>query len=313
METETTNITSNQIDITIRKAVSTLLSGLGTIINSVAIIAVLKGKLYSQKTFKVVLNLFVSNLMMSAVALPLFIVPAFLTFPGNDVTCPFSGFIIYSFCGVCLLSNILISLHHYILIVHITKYEAICSVRNTWIALLFTWFLPPFMFIFPLTEVWGRFIFDQRTLDCTAMNNLDSYRIYILISSFFTCFPPFTFCYIAITRKAISTRHQITIMQTENRQRITEQRQLIRTIFLIITIFTAMNLPYFIFTLWDPQKVKVNLSVHSLALYLGMCNYFFNTLVFLTTNRHMKLSLQKTLRFMFKTMWTILILISKLN
>ena len=74
----------------LHKAMSIILAAVGSIQN---LLTVVKGKLHSQKSFMFVLNLFVSNLLMSSVGIRLYVVPAFLTYPGNDVICPFSGFV----------------------------------------------------------------------------------------------------------------------------------------------------------------------------------------------------------------------------
>ena len=144
-----------------------------------------------------VLNLFVSNLLMSSEGIPLYFVPAFLTYPVNDVICPL--FTVY-------LVIVLIFLNHYTLIVHFTKYGAIFTVRNTCIVLSVTWLFPIFSTSLPLTKAGGYFKLVQRTFDCTVLNNEDSYGIYILISTFFLCFPPFSYCYIGIARQAILSK-----------------------------------------------------------------------------------------------------------
>ena len=79
---------------------------------------------------------------------------------------------------------------------HFRKYGATFTVRNALIVLSVTWFSTSL----PLTKAGRYFKLDQRTFDCTALNNQDSYRIYILISTFFLCFPPFSYCYIGIAR-----------------------------------------------------------------------------------------------------------------
>lgn len=126
------------------------------------------------------------------------------------------------------------------------------------------------------------------------MKSDDSYKHFVGILTFLITFPVFSFCYIEIARKALSRRFRVTTEeQRNNSQRQIDQRQLMRSILLIITIFSSINIPYFVLSNVDPKKEKVSLQIHSFALYLGTSNFFINTLVFLTTNRQLNTSLRK--------------------
>lgn len=288
------NMTEISFDFTSHKTMIISLATVGAILNSVGITAVVKGGLYSQKSFAFVLNLFVSNFLMSAVGLPVYILPTFLETSSYDDICSILGFIVFSLSGTCLYSMLLISLNHYILIVHFRKYDVIYSVRNTRIILILSWIIPQLLNIPPATGLWSRFTFNRVTLNCTPMKSDDSYKHFVGILTFLITFPVFSFCYIEIARKALSRRFRVTTEeQRNNSQRQIDQRQLMRSILLIITIFSSINIPYFVLSNVDPKKEKVPLQIHSFALYLGTSNFFINTLVFLTTNRQLNTSLRK--------------------
>lgn len=251
------NMTEISFDFTSHKAMIISLATVGAILNSVGIIAVVKGGLYSQKSFAFVLNLFVSNFLMSSVGLPVYILPTFLETSSYDHICSILGFIVFSLSGTCLYSMLLISLNHYILIVHFRRYDVIYSVRNTRIILILSWIIPQLLNIPPATGLWSRFTFNRETLNCTPMKSDDSYKHFVGILTFLITFPVFSFCYIEIARKALSSRFRVTTEeQRTNSQRQIDQRQLMRSILLIITIFSSINIPYFVLSQCGPQKRK---------------------------------------------------------
>lgn len=188
---------------------------------------------------------------------------------------------------------ILISLNHYILIVHFTKYDAIYSVRNTRIILTLSWIFPQVISILLATGLRSRFTFNRKRLSCTLMKSDDNYKRFVNFLTFLLTVPVFSFCYIEIARKAVSSRYRVTIEgQRNNSQRQIDQRQLIRSILLIFTLFSSINIPYFAISILDPQKEKVQ-QIHRFTFYLGTSNFFIHTLVFLTMNRKINISLRK--------------------
>lgn len=183
---------------------------------------------------------------------------------------------------------ILISLNHYILIVHFTKYDAIYSVRNTRIILTLSWIFPQVISILLATGLRSRFTFNRKRLSCTLMKSDDNYKRFVNFLTFLITVPVFSFCYIEIARKAVSSRYRVTIEgQRNNSQRQIDQRQLIRSILLIFTLFPSINIPYFAISILDPQKEKVQ-QINRFTFYLGTSNFFIHTLVFLTMNRKIK-------------------------
>lgn len=291
-------MTEISFDLTTHKAMIISLATVGAILNIVGIIAVVRGGLYSKKSFTFLLNFFVSNFLMSSIGLPVYISPAFLETSRNAKTCAeicsISGYIAFSLSGTCLSSMILISLNHYILIVHFTKYDAIYSVRNTRIILTLSWIFPQIISILLSTGLWSRFTFNRKTLSCTLMKSDDNYKRFVTFLTFLITVPVFSFCYIEVARKAVSSRYRVTIEeQRNNSQRQIDQRQLIRSILLIFTIFSIINIPYFVISILDPQKEKVPQQIHRFTFYLGTSNFVIHTLVFLTMNRKINTSLRK--------------------
>lgn len=138
--------------------------------NTKYLLTIVKGKLHSQKSFMFVLNLFVSNLLMSSVGIPLYIVPAFFTYPGNDVISSF----LWIYCLQIVWNLFAEQYAYFSQSLHFRKYEGTFTVRNALIVLSGTWFSTSR----PLTnsKARGYFKLVQRTFDITALNNQDSYR-----------------------------------------------------------------------------------------------------------------------------------------
>lgn len=225
----------------------------GTLINIIAIAAVIIAGLHKNKHFTFVLNLFVSNLLMSSISSPLSIASAILSCAQDDVLCPYSGFLIFSISGITLWSLSMISINRYVLIVHPSHYDSIFTIRNTRIILAVIWLYSPTLCALPLTRAWGNFVFNEDMCICTPFVTDNGFRTYSLVSTAMMTVVPISLCYLAILNKVRTSNNRITgRTQIENTERIKQQKQLMRTILVMISVFILMNIPFIITVLLDP-------------------------------------------------------------
>lgn len=266
----------------------------GTLINIIAIAAVIIAGLHKNKHFTFVLNLFVSNLLMSSISSPLSIASAILSCAQDDVLCPYSGFLIFSISGITLWSLSMISINRYVLIVHPSHYDSIFTIRNTRIILAVIWLYSPTLCALPLTRAWGNFVFNEDMCLCTPFVTDNWFRTYSLVSTAMMTVVPISLCYLAILNKVRTSNNRITgRTQIENTERIKQQKQLMRTILVMISVFILMNIPFIITVLLDPGHEKFSLWVHFLSLYLAGFSYTTNTLTYALMNRQIRNSLVK--------------------
>lgn len=276
-----------------RIATGAFLAFVGTLINIIAIAAVVFVGLHKNKHFTFVLNLFVGNLLTSSISSPLSIASAIFSCAKNDVLCPYSGFLIFSISGITLWSLSMISINRYVLIVHPSHFGTIFTTRNSCIILAVIWLYSPSLCALPLTQAWGSFVFDEDMCLCTPFVTDNGFRTYGLVSTALITVLPISFCYLAILNKIRTSTNRIIGTQIENTERVKQQRQLIWTILVMISVFILMNIP-FIFTVFlDPGHEKLSLWVHSLSLYLAGFSYTMNTLTYTLLNKQIRSSLVK--------------------
>ncbi|XP_061187069.1 protein trapped in endoderm-1-like [Saccostrea echinata] len=288
-------------NLTLHKITTLAISSMGTIINLVAIFVIVKGGLHRQRAFTFVLNLFIGNLLMCSVAFPLYSTPAFSPVPQDDINCPFSGYILFTLTGSTLLNLVLIAINRYVLIVRFTYYETIYRTRNTRIILAVAWLFYPIIYSLPLSELWGKFQFDQRRLFCSPLKTDDGFPYFVLIVSSITAFPSLTFCYIEIVRKIRSSNIRVNDTQSENTQRQKNERQLRRSVLVTISIFCGLNIPVIVVSIVDPKVEKLDPQFHFFFIYVGMLDYIVNTLIYSFLNQQIKSSFLNTFRWILKT------------
>lgn len=279
------------MEFTFRLGADISSASVGTLIDMIAIIAIVHGGLSKNKTFIFVLNLFISNFLMRSICAPLSIVSVVYSCDKNDILCPFSGYVIFSLSGISLWNLSLISINRYVLIVHPNYFDTIFSVRNTRIIIAVAWLYSPILCAFPLTRAWGSYMFDVKRCLCTPLNTDTGFRTFSLVSTAIITIVPISFCYLAILNKVRSSNSRINALQMENSDRMKNQRQLMRTILVMISIFMIMNTPFIVTFLLDPNQEKFSFWIHSLSLYLGLFSYSTNTLTYTLMNKQIRNSL----------------------
>lgn len=279
------------MEFTFRLGADISSASVGTLIDIIAIIAIVHGGLSKNKTFIFVLNLFISNFLMRSICAPLSIVSVVYSCDKNDILCPFAGYVIFSLSGISLWNLSLISINRYVLIVHPNYFDTIFSVRNTRIILAVAWLYSPVLCALPLTRAWGSYMFDVKRCLCTPLNTDTGFRTFSLVSTAIITIVPISFCYLAILNKVRSSNNRINPLQMENSDRMKNQRQLMRTILVMISIFMIMNTPFIVTFLLDPNQEKFSFWIHSVSLYLGLFSYTTNTLTYTLMNKQIRNSL----------------------
>lgn len=277
-------------DTTLHRVLSASLSVSGTVFNLTAIVVIVIRRLYKQNSFIFVLNFFVGNLLMCSLALPLHFSLSYSSLQKADVTCVVSGYVYFSLAGNSLLHIILISLNRYLQIVRFNHYKRIFSSRNTRIILVFAWLLNPAIYILPMTGVWGNFRFDSLRFICNPLISNDGFRQFAIVLATIITIPTISFCYIGIIQKTRSSGRRVNTTTSGSVQRLQNEKQLIRSVFVMITLSSILLIPFFVSFLVDPRMELIGPWFHCLAFYLGLSFCSVNTLTESILNQQLKTS-----------------------
>lgn len=255
-------------DLTLHRALSLSIAVSGTITNLVAIIVIISRKLYQQKSFTFVLNFFVGNLLMSSIALPLHFSLSFSSLQNMNTRCPISGYAYFSLTANSLMDIFLVSLNRYIQIVRFNHYDKIFSTRNTWLMLMFAWLFFPTVLMFPITGAWGNFRFDPLRHICNPLIANKELRK-LLLSLIISVTAPISFCYIGIIWKARSSGKRVNTTLSGDAERMKNERQLIRSVLVLITLSSTMHVPFIVSIEVDPNMNMISPWFHCFSFYLG--------------------------------------------
>jgi hypothetical protein len=206
----------------------------------------------------------------------------------SDTFCVFSGYVYFTLAGNSLSQIVLISLNRYIQIVRFNHYKKIFSSRNTRIILVWAWFFNPAIFALPLTGVWGTFIFDTLRFICSPVIINDGFRQFALAIGAVVTIPTISCCYIAIIRKIRSSGKRVNTTAASNTQRAQNEKQLVRSVLVMITLSFVMLCPFFLSFLVDPKMEIFHPWFHCVAFYLGLSFCSVNTLIESILNQQLK-------------------------
>lgn len=274
-------------DLTLHRVLSVSIAALGTVINLTTIVVIICRRLYQKNNFLFVLNFFVGNLLMSSLALPLLFVLSFSSPQKLHVICVISGYAYFSLSATLLIDMSLISLNRYIQIVQFNYYDKMFSTRNTWIMVAFAWLFYPTVLLFPLTGIWGKFTLDPQRLICSPMISNEEFRLFSLILVI-AITAPIPFCYTGIIRKAISSGKRVNTTQSGNSERRKNEKKLIRSILVLITLSSVIQMPIVVSTKVDPKIELISPLFHCLFFYLGASMSLVNGLTESILNHQIK-------------------------
>lgn len=278
---------------------STTIAITGFIANFLTIIAILKSRLNQQTGIPFILNLMGNNCLACVISLPLISASSFMPHINFTHTeCVIIAYITESILGTELLALILISLNRYILIVHLDIYHKIFSERrNTVIMIVSSWLVYPILLLFPVTQIWGSFLYDKNRFICHPFLIDDGFGRFIIAFALITTIPPLVYSYLAIVYKVWSSRRKINLLQSTSNTNESEEReklrnkndmQLVLTVILILTTFGILYVPFLSMALMDPQMIKFDIILHISSIYIGWLHCVINPIVYSVINSHTK-------------------------
>ncbi|KAK3107666.1 hypothetical protein FSP39_019472 [Pinctada imbricata] len=285
--------------VAIHQICSTLLSTCGAMLNFMTVMAILRSRLQRQSAIAFVLNFIVLNFLVASICLPIIMVTSFNTelMTSNLMGCRIGGYVIYSTIGTELMALILIAVNRYFLIVHYARYQKIYySRRNIAIMMVTSWMVYPIIFIFPLTETWGHFMYDLHRFACHPMNS-HGMGNFIILFVLLTMVPSLGYCYIAIVYKVIKNRRIVNASRTNSKNSgySKSDMQLVSIVILILTTFTILYIPFLVLGLLDPHMTKYGVVVHVISIYFGWSHVIVNPLIYSVMNRQIKQAYKRLL------------------
>lgn len=294
---------------------------LGTIGNTLTIIAIVKEKLHQQASFLFILNLSICNLIHCVLFLPLLAVQSFhdiWTF--NQAACVAYSFGFFSVLGAELWGYTCITLNRYVCVVQHQIYARIYGGKKyTSGMLIFSWAFYPIAFLLPLTKLWGHFEYVPKKLVCYpfAGYNCRGFCLFIYVTAITSTVPVIIYCYMAIIHKYIKTQRKVglsrektthksgkscDIFKTDSeRKRATSEVKMAFTILAVISVFGSCRMPFMILYLYDPSMSKVNPMLHTVLIYIGSCSNFINPIIYSFTNKTIFRSMKKMVKSWKKT------------
>ncbi|KAH3882226.1 hypothetical protein DPMN_006160 [Dreissena polymorpha] len=180
--------------------------------------------------------------------------------------------------------------------------------------LIFSWLFYPFVFLLPLFNAWGTFVYEPQKLICYPFNgfNCRGFCLFVYVIAITSTVPTIFFCYTSIIytyvktqKKANFGRHTSmqrsanfnTIKSDSERKRAMHELRMAFKIFAVIVVFLICRLPFMILYLVDPSMSKVDPFLHTVLIYIGSCSNWINPLIYSLSNN----AILNTLKKMFST------------
>jgi len=287
-----------------------LTSIFGTLGNLLTIAAILKGKLYRTATFVFILNLSVCNLIHCVIFHPIIAVQSYVgIWTSVTPSCVAFSYGLFVNLGTELWGYTWITINRYVCVVRHHAYTRFYGgPQLTALMLVFSWLFYPILFLLPLTEAWGHFVYAPRKLVCYPFGeyNCEGFCLFIYIIALASTVPVILFCYIAIIRKYATTQKKVGLgrqkslraptgdpVRTESeRNKALSELRMAFTILAVIGVFTCFRLPFMVLYLADPSMVRVRPLVHTLLIYIGACSNIINPFIYAFSNKKILNSLR---------------------
>ncbi|KAF7990074.1 hypothetical protein HCN44_009017 [Aphidius gifuensis] len=223
---------------------------IGTLGNGLTVIAFAKyKKLRRQPTTIFIINLTISDLMLSTICMPLFAIDYLTNDVIDGILCKISPMIFYGNMGVSLFSLMAIAINRYILIVKPEIYNKIYTQLNIMIIIILIWIL-----------IWGRFGFDKKTMICKLLKTDGDFanpKIILIVVGFFLPCSVITFSYYCIYQKIKESRQKMLSHSPTTRTTATtvsnRETRITKLMFTIFIGFLACFLPTFLVNIIDSQ------------------------------------------------------------
>ena len=322
-----TDIISNE-QMTVIKTFTILTSLFGTVGNLLTIIAIVKGKFHQNPCYLFVLNLNICNLIHCLIFHPIIAIRAFHEiWTSASAQCVAFSYGLFVNLGTELWGYVLITLNRYFCVVHYGLYSTLYGqAKYLVIQIVFCWLFYPVVFLLPLADLWGHFIYAPQKLVCHPFNGVDcgGFCLFIFVSALVTTLPLILYCYSAIiytyvrsrrkvghkiARDTTSTYNNSTMMilsvnskpENSERQKKRSELRMAFTIMVVILVFGSCRLPFMILYLYDPSMTKVKPFIHTLLIYVGSSSNWINPIIYSMTNNQIRDTLKRFLFGLKKT------------
>lgn len=294
------------------KMFTCIASSLGTLGNLLTVFAILKGRLYQNVSFIFILSLSLCNLIHCVVFQPLLTAQAFKgIWTHNEVVCILYAYGLFANLGTELWGYTFITVNRYFCVVRHTVYKTLYG-SNKVIAgmILFTWLFYHIIFLLPVTEIWGEFVYSPQKLVCYpfATYNCNGFCLFIYIIALSSTVPVIIFCYFAIIHKYVKTQRKVGLSREKStsrsdafitksdseRKRTLSELKMAFTILAVIAVFGTCRLPFMILYVYDPSMSKVNPLIHTVLIHIGSSSNWINPVIYSFSNKTIYTVLKKT-------------------
>ncbi|KAH0956555.1 hypothetical protein HN011_003672 [Eciton burchellii] len=266
-----------------------IFSIIGVLGNLVTVIALLKyTKLRRHATTAFVISLSVSDLIFSAVNLPLtasrYLNEAWVL---GDTLCKIFPLFFYGNVAVSLLSMVAITINRYILISQSDIYSQLYTRRGITLMLIAIWSLSFVMLLPPVLGIWGTLGLDPATFSCTILKkNGSSPKKFLFVLGFIVPCVVISVSYLCIYWRVRRSRKNLEAHAAEGRGGGFRRREDSRVTRLMLTIFLCFLmcfLPLMLVNVIDEQtKIPI---LHVVASVLAWASAVINPFIYAGTNK----------------------------
>lgn len=282
-------------------SIFTVVGVTGNLLTVVALLRCQKLRVHATTAF--VISLAVSDLLFSAINLPLtasrYVHEEWTLGP---TLCRVFPFFFYGNVAASLMNMVAITVNRYVLISCHGYYTFIYSRINILLMVVVVWAFSFGMILPPLLEVWGTLGLDRATFSCTILKlNGKSPKKFLFIFGFLLPCIAIILCYSAIFYRVRQSRlnvqkHQATSSQKENCIQSSQRKEDIRLTKMMLTIFLSFLvcfLPLMLVNVVD-DDVKFP-TIHVVASVLAWMSATINPFIYAFKNRQYQQAFKKLL------------------
>ncbi|KAF7997994.1 hypothetical protein HCN44_009392 [Aphidius gifuensis] len=261
---------------------------LGTIGNILTIIAFgSSNKIQKNATKKFIINLAISDLILSAISLP--ILSGQLLFDNwlfDKTLCRVSTVILYGNLNVTLLSMTAIAITRYFMVLKPTVYPRYFTDKNVSTTMILIWIFSYLERVPPTFDLWGTIDVDPKTFFCGSFPNegqsIDPNLVLGLIAFFTPCLV-MSYSYVSIYLKIKKTRENVKTHDSRATKNIEKEKKVTTLMFIIFVSFLICFLPGVLIDSIDDEKYYPELHVFHTVLSCAIV--FINPIIYACSNK----------------------------
>jgi len=277
---------------------------IGVLGNLLTVVALLRcQKLRSHATTAFVISLAISDLLFSAINLPLtasrYIHEAWTL---GTTLCRIFPFFFYGNVACSLMNMVAITVNRYVLITYHGRYNYIYSKINILLMIVGVWIFSFGMILPPLLEVWGTLGLDKATFSCTILKkNGKSPKKFLFIFGFLLPCVAIILCYTAIFYRVRQSRmnvqkHSSSNPGKENCVANSQRKEDLRLTKMMLTIFISFLVCFLPLMLVNVIDDDVNVpALHVIASVLAWMSATINPFIYAFKNRQYQQAFKKFL------------------